>query len=295
MSTVRTDVVSSTVFVLCWSSGFVGARLGTAVASPITVLGWRFACLGLLLVAVCVALRVRFAARTLRQQAVLGTLQQVCYLGLVFWAISLGVPAGLAALVTSMQPLLVSTIAGPLLGERVTRWQRLGLLVGLGGVALVVGGDLGGTTAPWWAYLLPVVAMLTMATGTLTERRWRTEESLLQVVTIQSVVAAVVFTVVAALTGQVAPPADPQFWAAVVWLVGLSSIGGYGAFVFVSRRQGATRSSTLLYLTPPTVMVWTFLMFGDTITLLGLLGLVVCAAGVTVALRSRRLPPPPVA
>ncbi|MFY0405376.1 DMT family transporter [Solicola sp. PLA-1-18] len=292
MASARTDVVSSTVFVLCWSSGFVGARLGTAVASPVTVLGWRFACLGLVLLAVCLVLRVRFAARTVRQQALLGTLQQVCYLGLVFWAISLGVPAGLAALVTSMQPLLVSTVAGPLLGERVTRWQRVGLVVGLAGVALVVGGDLGGSSAPWWAYLLPVAAMLTMAVGTVTERRWRTSESLLQVVTVQSVVAALVFGVVGALTGHAAPPPDVQFWVAVAWLVGLSSIGGYGAFVFVSRRQGATRASTLLYLTPPTVMVWTFLMFGDTVTALGLTGLVVCAAGVTLALRSRGGPQP---
>lgn len=286
VSRTRTDLLSSIVFVLCWSSGFVGADLGTAVAAPVTVLGWRFACLAALLLVVCAVRRVRFSGRTIRQQAVLGGLSQICYLGLVFAAISLGVPAGLAALVTALQPLLVSTLAGPLLGERVTRWQRVGLLVGLAGVVMVVGGDLGGSSAPVWAYALPVAAMLAMAASTLLERRWRTSESLLQVVTVQAVVAAVGYAVLAVALGGFAPPAEEQFWVAVVWLVVLSTLGGYGTYVFVSRRQGATRASTLLYLTPPTVMVWAFLMFGDTVTPLGLGGLVVCAIGVTLALRS---------
>lgn len=92
---------------------------------------------------------------------------------------------------------------------------------------------------------------------------------------------------IALATGTATPPATAGFWLAVVWLVGLSSIGGYGAYIFVSRRQGATRVSTMLYLTPPPTMLWAFAMFGDAVPLLGLCGLVVSAVGVSLVLKPR--------
>ena len=54
------------------------------------------------------------------------------------------------------------------------------------------------------------------------------------------------------------------------------------------RDARATVVSTLLYLTPPTTMLWVFLMFGEPVPLVGLLGLAVSAAGVLLVLRGRR-------
>ena len=283
----RTDIVSSVLLVVLWSSGFIGAALGTRFAPAFTVLAWRFMLLAAILVVACLAMRVRPSRRSLGRQALLGLLCQVAYLGLVFSGVRLGVPPGVAALIAAMQPMLVATVAGPILGERTDRWQRLGLVLGLGGVTLVVAGDLGVAGAPWWAYLLPVIGMLCLATGTVTERRLKPTESLLEAVTIQAVVSALAFVAIALATGTATPPATAGFWLAVVWLVGLSSIGGYGAYIFVSRRQGATRVSTMLYLTPPTTMLWAFAMFGDAVPLLGLCGLVVSAVGVSLVLKPR--------
>jgi drug/metabolite transporter (DMT)-like permease len=92
----------------------------------------------------------------------------------------------------------------------------------------------------------------------------------------------------ALVSGRAAPPADWDFWAAVSWLIALASLGGYVMYVFVTKTEGATVVSTLLYLTPPTTMLWVFLMFGEPVTLVGLLGLVVSAAGVLLVLRGRR-------
>jgi drug/metabolite transporter (DMT)-like permease len=94
--------------------------------------------------------------------------------------------------------------------------------------------------------------------------------------------------VAAVVTGQGVPPAERDFWAALVWLVVLASLGGYVMYVFVARSAGATVVSTLLYLTPPTTMLWVFLMFGQPITLVGLLGLVVSLVGVLIVMRGRR-------
>lgn len=130
--------------------------------------------------------------------------------------------------------------------------------------------------------------MLCLASGTVLARRLQPPEDLLETIFMQSVVTAVLMMGAASLTGQVTPPADPAFWAAVGWLVVLASLGGYVMYVFVNRSQGATIVSTLLYLTPPTTMLWVFLMFGEPITLVGVLGLLVSAAGVVIVLRSRR-------
>jgi len=96
------------------------------------------------------------------------------------------------------------------------------------------------------------------------------------------VAAAGVFVAVAAARSALAPPGGGGFWWSVLWVVVLSSFGGYGAYLLVLRRSGATRTSALLYLTPPTTMLWAFAMFGDVVRPLGLLGLAVCASSVAV-------------
>ena len=82
-------------------------------------------------------------------------------------------------------------------------------------------------------------------------------------------------------------PAELDFWLAVLWLVFLSTLGGYALFQYVTRTRGATVASVLLYLTPPTTMLWVWLMFGVPITLTAVLGMAVSAVGVTLVLRSR--------
>jgi drug/metabolite transporter (DMT)-like permease len=286
--------LSAVALVVTWSSGFVGAELGSrAHAAPLTLLGWRFLILAALLLAAVAVRRTTWPTwRAWRRQAVLGVLCQAAYLLFVFEGVSHGVPGGTAALVAALQPLLVATVAGRLLGEHSSARMWVGMLVGLVGVAVVVSGDLGVSTAPWWAYALPVSGMLALAGGTVLSRRLRPPESLLDTLMMQSVVTAVVLMVLALAFGQATPPASLEFWRAVVWLLVLASLGGYVMYVHVARTQGATAVSTLLFLTPPTTMFWVFVMFGDQVTVPGLVGLVVSGAGVWLAL-GRRKPPRP--
>jgi drug/metabolite transporter (DMT)-like permease len=155
------------------------------------------------------------------------------------------------------------------------------------GVALVVAGDIGPGTAPIWAFLLPVGATLALSAGTLLERRLRPPETPLVSMALQATTAAVLFTAVTALFGDLRPPAEPGFWGAVAWVVVLSSFGGYGTYLSVLRRSGATRVSTLLYLTPPTTMLWAFLMFGEVPGVLAVPGILLCAVGVWLVLAAR--------
>lgn len=286
----RTDALSSVALVVTWSSGFVGAELGSrAHAEPLTLLGWRFTALALLLVSVARLRGVPWPTwGAWRRQLALGVLCQAAYLLCIFEGVSHGVPGGTAALVAALQPMLVATVAGRLLGEYASGRMWVGLVLGLVGVGVVVSGDVGVTHAPLWAYLLPVVGMLSLGSGTVLERRLKSPESLLETVMMQSIVAATLFMALALVFGQAAPPTSFPFWRAVLWLIVLASLGGYVMYVFVTRRQGATAVSTLLYLTPPTTMLWVFLMFRTPVTVAGLVGLVISAMGVLLVLGGRR-------
>lgn len=285
----RAGTLSSVALVVTWSSGFVGAELGSrAHAAPLTLLGWRFSILAVLLMAVALLRRTPWPDwRAWRRQAILGVLCQAVYLLCVFEGVSHGVPGGTAALVAALQPLLVATVAGSLLGEESSPRMWVGMFLGLVGVAVVVSGDLGVTDAAWWAYALPVAGMLCLAGGTVLSRRLRPPESLLETMMMQSTVTAVLLMALALAFGKATPPVSMEFWFAVAWLLVLASLGGYGLYVYVARTRGATVVSTLLFLTPPTTMFWVFLMFGDRVTVAGLVGLAISGAGVWLALGPR--------
>jgi uncharacterized membrane protein len=121
-------------FVVFWSCGFIGARWGTQYTSAFDLLAWRFLVAGAIAAAVLAVRRPRISRRDLATQISMAFLTQFVYLGLIFTGIDHGITAGVTALIGSLQPLLIATVAGPLLGERVSRRQWLGLVLGLVGV-----------------------------------------------------------------------------------------------------------------------------------------------------------------
>lgn len=284
----RVDAVAAGTLVVMWSSGFIGAELGTRYAPADTLLAWRYVAAAVLVTGWAVLRGVRPDRRTWPQLAVLGLLCQCLYLGGVVTGVGIGVPPGTAALVAALQPLLVAVVAAPLLGERTSSVQRIGLVLGVVGVALVVASDLGTGAAGALGYVLVVGGMLALAAGTLLERRLRLPVSLMESLTVQTLTATVFFVTVAVLNHHVPPPSDRGFWWSVCWVVGLSTFGGYGSYLVVLRRSGATRVSTLLFLTPPTTALWAFVMFGTRPGLLALPGATVCAVAVLLVVRRAR-------
>ncbi|WPB93954.1 DMT family transporter [Streptomyces malaysiensis] len=199
-------------------------------------------------------------------------------------------PSGTAALIAAVQPLAAGALAGRLLGEAVSPRQWAGLAIGLGGVALVVQGDLsaGPAAAPAWAYGLPFAAMAALLAASFLERRVRAPLDPVDAIPLHCLVSAVLFTGVALAGGHAAPPPAGGFWTAVVWTVLLSTVGGYGFYWLSLRRNGVTRTSALIYLTPPTTLVWAYAMFGDAPGWAALAGVAVCVIGVTAATARRR-------
>ena len=160
------------MFVLLWASGFIGAKLGLPYAEPMTFLAVRMTAVVLVLGTIILITRPAWPSRldTLHS-VVTGLFVHGCYLGGVFVAIDHKLPAGFAALVVSLQPILTSTLANRLLGERVMPQQWLGLALGVAGVYLVVHGHVEGD-APPIAWLSATVALIGMTIGTIYQKRF---------------------------------------------------------------------------------------------------------------------------
>ena len=288
---VSKQIGISIAFVLCWSSGFIGAKLGTGTADAVTLLMWRFVPLAALLVVVAaVADRARWRGlprATLGRQAAIGLLSQCGYLLAVYWAIGLGVSSGTTALIDGTQPLVVGALAGPLLAVRVPARQWLGLCAGLAGVAIVTSADAGANPGvPGWAYAIPFAGMLALVAATFLEQRSPAPVAPLPALTIQCATSAVALSALALAAGAAAPPADPTFWLAVAWLVVLATFGGYGLYWVALRRSGVTTVNALMFLMAPTTAVWGALMFGEPLGPATVAGLLVCLAAVAVVGRS---------
>ncbi|MDT7797017.1 MAG: hypothetical protein QOI78_450 [Actinomycetota bacterium] len=274
------------LFVLCWSSGFIGAKLGAADAPVATVLMWRFVPLALLLLP---ALRRAGAGGRagLGRQVAVGLLSQSGYLLTVYWAIGLGVSTGTTALVDGIQPLVVAALAGPLLGVAVSGRQWLGLGLGLSGVVLVTWSDAtSGRDTPLWAYLVPFAGMCCLVAATFLDRRTRVRTSPWQAVAIHCATSAVVFTVLAVATGAAIPPAAGRFWLAMAWLIVFATLGGYGLYWLLLDRAGVTRVNTLMFLVPSATTIWGALMFGEPFGPLTITGLALALAATWLVART---------
>ncbi|GAA3204236.1 hypothetical protein GCM10020255_110550 [Rhodococcus baikonurensis] len=192
----------SILFVACWSSGFIGAKLGAGSAEVPTLLMWRFLPLAVVLVPI-VGLSARRrntmpTPRALGRQVVIGMLSQSGYLLSVYWAVDLGVNTGTTALIDGIQPLVAAALLGPVLGVAVPRMQWVGLVIGLGGVAMVTAADAGaGASAPWWAYAIPFLGMVSLVASTFVQQRAPTSVPPLQALAIHCSTSAIVFTTLA--------------------------------------------------------------------------------------------------
>lgn len=282
ISKTYVNVLAAIGFVVMWSSGFIGARIGTNEVNSITVLMWRFIVASMILVGWWLfKQRKKLSMEVIASQVLIGLLAQGGYLSCVFLSVEHGVSAGISNLITTLQPIVVAALSGPILKESTTMKQWMGLLFGIAGVMVVVYEQLETSSqVPMWAYALSFIAMMSLVCATLYEKSRTYSVSLSDALPIQTLISAFLFTLIGFTTNQTLPPPTPNFWIAVLWLAGFSTIGGYGFYWLNLKLGSVTRVSSLLYLTPPVTMLWAFLMFGDRIGFQTLGGMILCFIGV---------------
>lgn len=281
-------IAAAVAFVATWSSGFLVPAIAAAEAAPLTLLVWRFVPLAaILLVIVALSGAARGVALIdVRRQALIGLFAQFGYCTAVYAAVGSGVATGTTALIDAVQPLVVAVLVGPLLGLRVRGAQWAGLLVGAVGVLFVVSSQLDDSTAHPAAYLWPVTAMACLIVGTFLQRRSTPRTGILVTLAIQVAVTAAALIPVAAVFGALAPPASVSFWLATGFAAVFPALAAYGLYWWLLRRVGITVLNALLFLIAPTTALAGAVLLGEPLTIVTLLGFVLCAAGVAAVLVS---------
>jgi drug/metabolite transporter (DMT)-like permease len=212
-------------------------------------------------------------------------LVQALYLGCVFAAIHFGMPAGLSALVVSAQPLLTAALVGPLLGERVTPRQWLGFVLGLAGVALVVGHkvDFAGTELLGLVFCLAGLAAITV--GTIYQKKHGGGMDLRSGSVIQFAASAVAMAPLALAFEGMRVEWTGEFVLALGWLCVVLSIGAITLLFLLIRQGAAGKVASLFYLVPPVTALMAWPLFGETLGLFGVVGMAVAAVGVALVNR----------
>ncbi|HEY1460311.1 MAG TPA: DMT family transporter [Casimicrobiaceae bacterium] len=274
------------MFVLLWSTGFIGAKLGLPYAEPLTFLALRMVIVASLLLVVAVLTRAPWphSPRAWWHAAIAGLLVQCGYLGGVFSAIANGMSAGVVALIVGLQPLLTAFTAASLFGERTTPRQWSGLVLGLIGVALVLSRNVGSAMSSE-GLVLAALALVSMTAGTLYQKRFGSAMDFRTGGVIQYATSAMVLLPLAALTESMRIAWSVPFVFALAWLSLVLSIGAIGLLYVLIRRGRATQVSSLFYLTPPVTAVLAFLAFGETLTPLAIAGMVIAVVGVALVNR----------
>jgi drug/metabolite transporter (DMT)-like permease len=274
------------LFVLLWSTGFLGAKLGLPHADPLAFLFVRYLLVISLMASLALALRAPWSrdGHHWFHIGISGLLVHALYLGGVFVAIGKGLPAGVTALVVGVQPLLTATIAGRLLGETVMPRQWLGLVLGFVGVSLVVSHKLGSGFAldALWPAL---AALLGITLGTLYQKKFAPHFDWRSGSVAQFLPTAVVTGIIVFATDSFRIDWAGEFLFALGWLVLVLSIGAISLLNWLIRHGSAVNVASLFYLTPPTTALLAWLLFGETLTGIALAGMALAVWGVYLSRR----------
>ena len=282
---LRSRVLMPALFVLIWSTGFVVARLAMPHAPPLSFLALRF-----LLSAMCLGLWVMLTPAAWpadRAQwlhlVVLGLVTHALYLGCGWAAVKHGMGAGTMALIAGLQPLLTA-LWQTMQGERLRAAQWAGLMLGLAGLALVVGHKLGQGEVTAFNLMLGVLALLAISGGALYQKRFIRAADWRVAMLIQLAAAALPMFLLGGLEGEVIDW-RPQVLLALAWSVLALTLGASSLFYLLLERGEATRVSTLLYLVPPGAALLAWALFSEALGPWVWLGMALSALGVFLVIR----------
>ena len=275
-----------------WSTGFIFTKLGIPYAEPLTFMAIRFAIVLPLMVGLALIMRAAWPSRTeAGHSLVVGALLHGLYLGGVFIAFAEGVPAGVAALIVCLQPVLTATAVGAVLGEQVRPVQWLGLVLGLAGVAMVLWRKMGldgGLEAEGSlvGYGFAALSLLGITASTIYQKRFCADVHPASGGVYQYAAAGVLVTAGAALTETWRVDfTAPEFLASLFWLAVVLSIVTVWLLMIMIRRGAASKVASLFYLVPAFVAFFAWLLFDETLGPLALAGMAVAVLGVALVNR----------
>ena len=284
------------IFVALWSTGFVVARYSTRNAGPLSFLTVRMLCAAVLLYVIAKIVQApKLEKSAWSTSAIVGICMHAVYLGGVFIAIKRGLPSGLSALIAGLHPVVTSVAGRFLLKERLRRSQWVGVALGISGVVVVVidkvRDGLGDVTRP--VLFAMVISIIGMSTGTLVQRARGKEMPLVSGTAAQYVSAGAVLLVASSLFENWEFHLNGEMILALLWSVLVLSIAAVMLMMLLISRHSAARVSSLFFLTPALSAIESAILFGERLSPLALVALVVALTGVWLTMRNPVVAPSP--
>jgi drug/metabolite transporter (DMT)-like permease len=281
------------VFVFLWSTGFIGVKYGIPYSPPFYFIAIRMAIASLLLfIAISFLRKSQPLTRSiLWPSTLIGLTLHGAYLGGCFFAVSRGMPAGVAALIVSLQPVLVSLFAAKYLNEPLRPRAVLGLTLGLVGLFVVVIPRInmtGDNAISLVAVAASVIGLLGGTSGTILQKKYGGAIPTLAGTSIQYAATALVLLVLALLFEEPNITWSPEFIGALTWLVLALSFGAILLLFFLLSHGSAASVSSLYYLVPAVTAIIAYFIFDEHISVLSLIGTAITVVGVWLVVSKQK-------
>jgi drug/metabolite transporter (DMT)-like permease len=274
------------IFIILWSSAFITTKPLTDNSDPFSALAFRFflVSLGFAIYSIYTNQKLLVDKKNIFESLLSGVLFHGLYLGGVFYSVSKGMPTGIAALIVTLQPILTNALSGPILNEKVTFKQWLGVILGFIGSAMVLGLDIG-AEIPILGLVATIIALLAITTSTLWQKKISNNLSLGVSNFYQAVGGFLFHIVIIVFFANPYINFTKTFLVAMAHQVFLVSFGAFTILMFLIKKNSASKTVSIFFLIPPTsaLMAWFFL--GEKLSNLDIVGFLIATAGVYIATR----------
>jgi len=274
------------IFILLWSSAFITTKPIIDNSDPFSALAFRFAlvALGFFLFSIYSKKKIIIDRKNFFESFFSGVLFHGVYLGGVFFSISKGMPTGIAALIVTLQPILTNALSGPILNEKVSLKQWIGVLLGFSGAVMVLGFDIG-TEIPTIGLVATVVALIAITTSTIWQKKLSNNLPL-SVSNMNQALGGFIFHIIIIILF-----AEPYINFSTTFIIAMShqiflvSFGAFTILMFLIKKNSASKTVSIFFLIPPTSAFMAWLFLNESLSNLDLLGFLIATIGVYVATR----------
>ena len=274
------------IFIILWSSAFITTKPIIDNSDPFAALAFRFffVAIGFYLFSLYSKESIIVNQKNLIETISSGVLFHGFYLGGVFYSISIGMPTGIAALIVTLQPILTNALSGPILGERVTMKQWVGVLLGFLGAALVLGLDVG-SEIPLLGLVATIVALVAITTSTIWQKKLSNNLPLPVSNFYQAVGGCLFHSLVIIFFAEAYIDFTKTFIIAMSHQIFLVSFGAFTILMYLIKNNSASKTVSIFFLIPATSAFMAWLFLNENLTNLDLIGFLITTIGVYIATR----------
>ena len=276
------------LFVFFWSSAFISGQIIVQSASPFASLSFRFiiVALGFLIFAYIFKDKILVKRKLIFQSAVTGIFFHGFYLGGVFFSFSVGLSATISALIVGLQPVLTNILSGPILNEKVSLIQWIGIFLGFIGTVLVIGFDIG-NNIPIIGVITSIIALIGVTTATIWQKKFTNELSLTVNNFYQAIAASFFLFFLSIFLESSYINFTTSFILSMSWQIIMVSFGAFTILMYLIKVGSASKTSNLFFLVPPTTAIMAWLVLSEELYQSDILGLIIATIGVYVATRKQ--------